>query len=40
VWQQCQTFLDDAVADRDRTTDVLDRAVRTGQRLLHRIGIV
>jgi 1-acyl-sn-glycerol-3-phosphate acyltransferase len=40
VWQQCQTFLDEAVARRDRTADALDRAVRTGQRLLHRIGIV
>ena len=40
VWQRCQTFLDEAVARRDRTADTLDRAVRTGQHLLHRIGLV
>ena len=40
VWQRCQTFLDEAVARRDRTADALDRVVRTGQGLLHRIGFV
>jgi acyltransferase-like protein len=40
VWQRCQAFLDEAVARRDRTADALDRALRTGQGLLHRIGLV
>jgi hypothetical protein len=38
VWERCQTFLDEAIGHRNRTADALDRAVRVGQRLLHRIG--
>ncbi len=38
VWQKCQKFLDHAVANRDRHTDLLDRGVRGLQNLLHRLG--
>ena len=38
AWQECQKFLDRAVANRDQHTDLLDRGVRGLQSLLHRLG--
>ena len=40
VCQACQTFLDRAVARRERSSDLVDRTIRVGQRLVRRIGIV
>lgn len=40
VCEACQTFLDRAVAERERSGDLVDRMVRAGQRLVQRIGIV
>jgi 1-acyl-sn-glycerol-3-phosphate acyltransferase len=40
VCAACQTFLDQAVAAREDYSDTIDRTIRTGQRLLQRIGIV
>src|SRR5262245_43247429 len=39
VWSECQRFLDRVVADRERYSDRLDRAVRDAERLLHGIGL-
>jgi hypothetical protein len=39
VWQQCQTFLDAAVARREQAAPWLDRALRAGERALQRIGV-
>lgn len=36
---RCQTLLDDAVAQRDRDAPLLDRVIRTGERIAQRIGI-
>ena len=38
VWRECQKFLDNAVANRDRHTDLLDRGVPGLQNPLHRLG--
>jgi 1-acyl-sn-glycerol-3-phosphate acyltransferase len=38
VWARCQRFLDEAIASRDRHSDALDSACRTGMRLLEEIG--
>jgi 1-acyl-sn-glycerol-3-phosphate acyltransferase len=40
VWEACQTFLDRAVAQRERYADAIDRTIRGGERLLHRVGVV
>lgn len=40
VCDACQKFLDRAVAERDRSGDLVDRTIRAGQRLVQRIGIV
>jgi hypothetical protein len=40
VWDACQTFLDRAVAERERSADVVDRAIRAGERVVQRINIV
>jgi hypothetical protein len=40
VCQACQTFLDRAVARRERSSDLVDRTIRVGERLVQRIGIV
>jgi len=40
VWDACQTFLDRAVAQRERSADAMDRTIRASERLLHRVGIV
>jgi hypothetical protein len=40
VCEACQTFLDGAVAERERRSDVVDGMIRAGQRLVQRIGIV
>lgn len=39
VWRDCQDFLDDAVAARERHATPIDRAVRGGQRLLQELGV-
>jgi hypothetical protein len=39
VWEECQKFLDAAVAARDAQSDWLDRTVRAAQRGLQRLGI-
>jgi hypothetical protein len=39
VWAECQRFLDDVVARRERYSDPLDRWLRRGQSLLHRLGV-
>jgi len=39
VWGECQAFLDAAVAARERYTYMADRAVRSGERLLQRLGL-
>jgi hypothetical protein len=39
VWQECQAFLDAAVARRARRAPWLDRALRAGERALQRIGV-
>ena len=39
VTAQCQSFLDAAVARRDRDAPALDRAVRAGERLLQSLGV-
>ena len=39
VWDECQRFLDDAVARRERYSDPLDRLVRDGQRRLRALGL-
>jgi hypothetical protein len=39
VWTGCQRFLDAAVARREKDAPLLDRAVRTGERLLQEIGL-
>lgn len=38
VWRQCQQFLHDAVRAREYDAPVIDRAIRGGQRILHRLG--
>ena len=40
VREACQSFLDRAVAERERSADLVDRVIRGGQRLVQRIGIV
>ncbi len=40
VWEACHKFLDRAVAERDRSDDLVDRTIRAGQRLVQWIGIV
>jgi len=40
VWGACQMFLDRAVAERERAADGVDRTIRAGERLLHRVGVV
>jgi hypothetical protein len=40
VCDACQSFLDHAVAERERTADVVDRTIRAGQGLLRGLGIV
>lgn len=39
VWQECQRFLDEAVAAREADAPCTDRAVRGAQRALQRLGI-
>ena len=39
VWDDCQAFLDAAIARRDRYTHTVDCAVRAGERLLQRLGV-
>jgi hypothetical protein len=39
VWNECQAFLDAAVARRERGAPWLDRAIRAGERALQQIGI-
>jgi 1-acyl-sn-glycerol-3-phosphate acyltransferase len=39
VWSDCQQFLDRVVADRERHSDALDRAIRSAQGLLQRFGL-
>ena len=39
VWQQCQAFLDAAIARRERYTNLTDRTIRAGERLLQRLGV-
>jgi len=39
VWEQCQAFLDAAIARRERYTHVTDRTIRAGERLLQRLGL-
>jgi len=39
VWEQCQAFLDAAIARRERYTNVTDRTIRAGERLLQRLGL-
>src|SRR5262249_60420366 len=36
VCQACQTFLDAAVAGRERSSDLVDRSIRAAQRLVQR----
>jgi hypothetical protein len=39
IWAQCQTMLDDVVAERDRRSDWLDAALRRGTRALQSLGL-
>lgn len=39
VWEDCQNFLDAAVARRHRDTDLLDRVVRGGEQVLQQLGL-
>ena len=39
VWRRCQAFLTRAVSRRERSADLADLAIRTGQRFLHRLGV-
>ena len=39
VWGECQAFLDAAIARRERYSNVADRAVRSGEGLLQRLGL-
>ncbi len=39
VWRECQELLDREVAHRARHSDWLDRTVRAGETLLHRLGV-
>lgn len=39
VWRLCQSMLDNAVAQRARRADGLDRTVRAGERILQRVGV-
>jgi len=39
LWVECQAHLDRAVAERDRTSDVVDRTCRTVTSWLRRAGI-
>jgi 1-acyl-sn-glycerol-3-phosphate acyltransferase len=39
IWEECQSLLDTAVAQRDRTAPLLDRAVRAGESMLQQLGI-
>lgn len=39
LWDECQRFLDGAVALRRQDSDLLDLLIRSGQRVLQRIGI-
>jgi len=38
VWEECQDFLDAAVAARERDASPIDRLVRGGQRVLQQLG--
>jgi len=39
VWAECQTFLDAAVAARERSAPPLDRAIRWAERRLGDLGL-
>jgi len=39
LWAECQSFLDRAIAARDRDSDTLDRIVRTTMYWMHRLGL-
>ena len=39
LWEKCQSLLDAAVARRERSAPLLDRAVRAGEHALHRAGV-
>jgi hypothetical protein len=40
VCEACQSFLDHAVAERERTADLVDRTIRAGQGLLRGVGVL
>jgi len=39
VWEECQAFLDAAIAERGRYTDTADRVVRAGEALFQRLAV-
>ena len=39
VWEDCQNFLDAAVARRQQDADVLDRVIRGGEHILQQLGL-